>query len=187
LLAEAGKLRELLLGQAFRLRSSLALSADNDSAMLQTPSYRLVVAGRRLQQHSGLLCWLRYPSKDHRQARSMPKTGMPRCHHWHETHSRSLDHRRRARPPLIAIASAFRCPTSTTRRLPRVMPVQTRLPMSPPPAVPTFTPKQGQYLAYIYAYNRVLGRPPAEADLQRHFGSARPPSTKWCSLSSEPG
>jgi hypothetical protein len=42
--------------------------------------------------------------------------------------------------------------------------------MSPPPAVPTFTPKQGQYLAFIYAYNRVLGRPPAEADLQRHFG-----------------
>jgi len=32
-----------------------------------------------------------------------------------------------------------------------------------------FTPKQGQYLAFIYAYTRVLGRPPAEADLQRHF------------------
>lgn len=32
-----------------------------------------------------------------------------------------------------------------------------------------FTPKQGQYLAFIYAYTRVLGRPPAEADIQRHF------------------
>jgi len=32
-----------------------------------------------------------------------------------------------------------------------------------------FTPKQGQYLAFIYAYTRVLERPPAEADIQRHF------------------
>jgi DNA-binding MarR family transcriptional regulator len=32
-----------------------------------------------------------------------------------------------------------------------------------------YTPKQGQYLAFIYAYTRVLGRPPAEADIQRHF------------------
>jgi len=37
----------------------------------------------------------------------------------------------------------------------------------PPP--PGFTPKQGQYLAFIYAYTRVLGRPPAEVDIQRHF------------------
>jgi len=34
---------------------------------------------------------------------------------------------------------------------------------------PLFSPKQGQYLAFIYAYTRVLGRPPAEADIQRHF------------------
>ena len=39
------------------------------------------------------------------------------------SHSRSFDHRRLARLPLTAIASAFRCPTSTTRRLPRVTPV----------------------------------------------------------------
>src|SRR6266404_2105032 len=32
-----------------------------------------------------------------------------------------------------------------------------------------FTTTQGQYLAFIYAYTRVLGRPPAEADMQRHF------------------
>src|SRR4051812_1385840 len=61
-----------------------------------------------------------------------------------------------------------------TTPLPSVAPVQTRLPMSPPPAVPTFTPKQGQYLAFIYANTRVLGRPPAEADLQRHFGVSAP-------------
>src|SRR5262245_10517823 len=59
--------------------------------------------------------------------------------------------------------------------------------MSPSPAVPTFTLKQGQYLAFIYAYTRVLGRPPAEADLQRYSVSGRPPSTKWCSPSSEQG
>src|SRR5207244_5908071 len=33
---------------------------------------------------------------------------------------------------------------------------------------PLFTPNQGQYLAFIYAYTRVLRRPPAEAGLQRH-------------------
>ena len=38
----------------------------------------------------------------------------------------------------------------------------------------TFTPKQGQYLAFMYAYTRVIGRPPAEADLQRHFGVSPP-------------
>ena len=29
--------------------------------------------------------------------------------------------------------------------------------------------KQGQYLAFIYAYTRVNGRPPAQADMQRYF------------------
>jgi Mn-dependent DtxR family transcriptional regulator len=33
----------------------------------------------------------------------------------------------------------------------------------PPSDAPRFTPKQGQYLAFIYAYTRVLGRPPANA------------------------
>lgn len=32
-----------------------------------------------------------------------------------------------------------------------------------------FTPLQGQYLAFIHAYTAVNARPPAEADLQRHF------------------
>ena len=39
---------------------------------------------------------------------------------------------------------------------------------------PTFTQKQGQYLAFIYAYTVVMRRPPAEADLQRHFGVTPP-------------
>jgi Mn-dependent DtxR family transcriptional regulator len=41
--------------------------------------------------------------------------------------------------------------------------------MSSPVQPPLFTPKQGQYLAFIYAYTRVLARPPAEADIQRYF------------------
>ncbi len=34
---------------------------------------------------------------------------------------------------------------------------------------PSFTAKQGQYLAFIYAYTCIMRRPPAEADMQRHF------------------
>ena len=33
----------------------------------------------------------------------------------------------------------------------------------------SFTPKQGQYLAFIYAYTRLHRRPPAEADMQQYF------------------
>ena len=40
---------------------------------------------------------------------------------------------------------------------------------------PTFTDKQGQYLAFIHAYTLVMGRPPAEADMQRFF-AVTPPS-----------
>jgi DNA-binding MarR family transcriptional regulator len=34
---------------------------------------------------------------------------------------------------------------------------------------PDFTVKQGQYLAFIHAYGCIFGRPPAEADMRRHF------------------
>ena len=34
---------------------------------------------------------------------------------------------------------------------------------------PEFTPRQGQYLAFIHAYTLVNGRPPAEADMQKFF------------------
>jgi DNA-binding MarR family transcriptional regulator len=48
----------------------------------------------------------------------------------------------------------------------------------------TFTEKQGQYLAFIWAYSRVLGRPPAEADLQRYF-QVTPPSVHQMVLTLE--
>jgi DNA-binding MarR family transcriptional regulator len=47
-----------------------------------------------------------------------------------------------------------------------------------------FTPKQGQYLAFIHAYTLVLGRPPADADLQRHF-RVSPPSVHQMVLTLE--
>ena len=43
------------------------------------------------------------------------------------------------------------------------------------PAGQGFTEKQGQYLAFIYTYSYMFRRPPAEADIQRHF-RVSPPS-----------
>jgi len=48
----------------------------------------------------------------------------------------------------------------------------------------SFTAKQGQYLAFIYAYTCVTGRAPAEADLQRFF-AVTPPSVHQMILSLE--
>jgi Mn-dependent DtxR family transcriptional regulator len=50
--------------------------------------------------------------------------------------------------------------------------------------VPDFTDKQGQYLAFIYSYTRIHGRPPAEADLQHHF-RVSPPSVHQMVLTLE--
>ena len=43
------------------------------------------------------------------------------------------------------------------------------------PSQPIFTEKQGQYLAFIHAYTAINKRPPAEADMRRHF-QVTPPS-----------
>ena len=37
-----------------------------------------------------------------------------------------------------------------------------------------YTPRQGQYLAFIYYYTKLNGRPPAEADMQRYFRVSPP-------------
>jgi len=39
---------------------------------------------------------------------------------------------------------------------------------------PSFTARQGQYLAFIHAYTLVIGHPPAEADIQRFFRVSGP-------------
>jgi repressor LexA len=41
-------------------------------------------------------------------------------------------------------------------------------------AMSLYTEKQGQYLAFIYYYTKVNGRPPAEADMQRYFRTSPP-------------
>jgi len=42
------------------------------------------------------------------------------------------------------------------------------------PVQPTYTNKQGQYLAFIYYYTKLNRRAPAEADLQRYFQVSSP-------------
>ena len=48
----------------------------------------------------------------------------------------------------------------------------------------TFTPKQGQYLAYIHLYTHLNRRPPAEADMQQYF-RVSPPSVHQMVLTLE--
>jgi Mn-dependent DtxR family transcriptional regulator len=36
------------------------------------------------------------------------------------------------------------------------------------------TPRQGQYLAFIYYYTKVNRQPPSEADIQRYFSVSAP-------------
>ena len=48
----------------------------------------------------------------------------------------------------------------------------------------SFTEKQGQYLAYIYAYTHLHRRPPAEADMQQYF-QVSPPSVHQMVLTLE--
>lgn len=48
----------------------------------------------------------------------------------------------------------------------------------------TPTDKQGQYLAFIYYYTKVIGVAPAELDMQRYF-KVTPPSVHQMVLSLE--
>src|SRR5438093_12421098 len=48
----------------------------------------------------------------------------------------------------------------------------------------SFTETQGRYLAFIYTYSCMFRRPPAEADLQRHF-RVSPPSVHQMVLTLE--
>jgi Mn-dependent DtxR family transcriptional regulator len=52
------------------------------------------------------------------------------------------------------------------------------------PSAKTFTPKQGQYLAFIHLYTRLHRRPPAETDMQEYF-RVSPPSVHQMVLSLE--
>ena len=52
------------------------------------------------------------------------------------------------------------------------------------PSAKAFTPKQGQYLAFIHLYTRLHRRPPAETDMQEYF-RVTPPSVHQMVLSLE--
>ena len=39
---------------------------------------------------------------------------------------------------------------------------------------PPYTPRQGQFLAFIYYYTKLNGLPPAEHEIARHFGISPP-------------
>lgn len=47
-----------------------------------------------------------------------------------------------------------------------------------------YTDLQGQYLAFIYYYSKIHGRPPSEADLQQYF-QVSPPSVHQMILTLE--
>lgn len=49
---------------------------------------------------------------------------------------------------------------------------------------PTYTAKQGQYLAFVYYYTKIHGCPPSEADFQRYF-MVSPPTVHQMVLSLE--
>ncbi len=50
--------------------------------------------------------------------------------------------------------------------------------------ISSYTPRQGQYLAYIHAYTRLHRRPPSEAEIADHFGVS-PPSAHQMVLTLE--
>jgi Mn-dependent DtxR family transcriptional regulator len=52
------------------------------------------------------------------------------------------------------------------------------------PSAKTFTPKQGQYLAFIHLYTRLHRRPPAETDMREYF-LVTPPSVHQMVLTLE--
>ncbi len=49
------------------------------------------------------------------------------------------------------------------------------------PSAKPFTPKQGQYLAFIHLYTRLHRKPPAETDMQEYF-RVSPPSVHQMGL-----
>jgi Mn-dependent DtxR family transcriptional regulator len=52
------------------------------------------------------------------------------------------------------------------------------------PPAKNFTPKQGQYLAFIHLYTRLHRRPPAEPDMREYF-RVSPPSVHQMVLTLE--
>ncbi|MCP4198826.1 MAG: hypothetical protein GY762_16905 [Proteobacteria bacterium] len=60
------------------------------------------------------------------------------------------------------------------RRVVRYVPPESLQKRDEPAPDPSFTPKQGQYLAYIHNYTKINGEPPAERDMQGYFLTTPP-------------
>jgi hypothetical protein len=60
--------------------------------------------------------------------------------------------------------------TSSTSAQPRTIPANP----DKAPAASDYTPRQGQFLAFIYYYTRVHRTAPAELDMQQYFGVSAP-------------
>lgn len=56
----------------------------------------------------------------------------------------------------------------------RPLPLGYFMPNNQSKSLPDYTPKQGQYLAFIYYYTKLNGRPPAEQDMQKYFRTTPP-------------
>ena len=57
-----------------------------------------------------------------------------------------------------------------------VPPTSLQKPDAPPQpsSTPSYSPKQGQYLAFIHTYTKINGQPPAERDIERYFQTTPP-------------
>src|SRR6202158_1588960 len=91
-------------------------------------------------------------------------------------------------PPLSSAASCARSASlsSTRYRMFIANPPLSRATMNRAndDSLPVFTPRQGQYLAFIHACTLVNGRPPAQTDIQRFF-QVTPPSVHQMLLTLE--
>src|SRR6266508_3046611 len=78
--------------------------------------------------------------------------------------------------PIAYIHPCLLCTRGTDEQLNRMADVSR--------AAKSFTPKQGQYMAFIHRYTRLHRRPPAEADMQDYFRDS-PPSVHQMVLTLE--
>ena len=78
-------------------------------------------------------------------------------------HAQSVSAQERIGAALARIDAGFRRQTDPGAHL-----------LRPAAAAHQYTHKQGQYLAFIYAYATLHRRAPSEADIQRYFGTTPP-------------
>src|SRR5262245_39238464 len=81
--------------------------------------------------------------------------------------------RQRRTPPALSIVRSHGACLTAWAKLTCPGAVRWRRRRSPSMSA-DYTPRQGQYLAFIYYYTKIHGVPPAEADMQRYFRVSPP-------------